>query len=122
MDAVERGRELARLRKAAELTQRKVANHFGLTASAVSEWERGAGAPEWHRIRALDDLLGAQGAVLRLFDLGSVTTSAEPLPSGFAAAFEVVQRQLDALSARLDRLERPAPGSGRPRRATSPSP
>lgn len=47
------GQRLARLRKAATLTQQDVATAFKLSVQAVSGWERGAALPGIHRLPQL---------------------------------------------------------------------
>jgi transcriptional regulator with XRE-family HTH domain len=75
LDAVERGKEMQRLRKAVGLRQRDVAELLGgLTPQAVSTWESGTAAPELHRLRKLDAAYKANGKVLRLY--GVPVTSA----------------------------------------------
>lgn len=97
---VERGQQMKDMRKRAGMTQRQVAALFGMTASAVSEWERGNTTPEWTRLRPLDDAYGAGGALLAMFgDAGAVT-------------------QYDALSARVraieDRMAEVSPSAPQP--------
>lgn len=88
MQAVERGREMKRLRKAANLTQYEVGERVGVKAQAVSAWERGENDPSWQRLRALDEAYGAGGELLALF------------------GDERLLSQLDALGARIEGLAR----------------
>ena len=54
------GDRIRAARESARLSQQAVADHFGLTAQAVSQWETGATKPSTGRIAALARLLGAK--------------------------------------------------------------
>lgn len=72
---VERGKQLGELRCAAKLTQRQVGEAFGIDKAAVSLWERGGSKPARDRLPMLDQLYGANGAVLGLFGFPAPSTS-----------------------------------------------
>lgn len=57
------GKRLRAARKAAKLTQRAVAEHFGIEASSVSRWESGSD-PGLERLRELAELYGTAPGVL----------------------------------------------------------
>lgn len=71
MSDVERGRALAALRSATNLTQAQVGAAFGINKQAVSEWERGLSNPGRDRLAILDALYGADGRVLALYGFGT---------------------------------------------------
>lgn len=70
MDDGERGEELRRLRKAAGLAQWHVAREFGISDSAVSQWEKGDSKPDYRKLIRLDEMYHCDGEILALFDLG----------------------------------------------------
>jgi len=75
MADVQRGKKLKELREAAGLTQEEVGLEFSVRKQAVSEWENGKSRPDVLKLRKLDDLYGAGGRVLGVFDLGSAEVS-----------------------------------------------
>lgn len=95
MTPVSRGKQLAALRRKARLRQRDVADLFGITTSAISEWERGVSTPSWHRLRTLDDAYGAGGSLLTLFGDDNGRSRHDDL-----------SQRLDELAARMESLER----------------
>lgn len=93
-----RGNQLREIRKAAGRTQRAVAEHLGITASAVGQWETGATRPAVAQVRRLDDFLEAEGEVLRLFGY----ESAHPAP---AVSDPEVLRRLSVIESELGELK-----------------
>lgn len=85
------GEVLRRCREAHGLTQADVAAALRVSDGIVSQWEIGRVAPRQNKVMRLDDLLGADGAILAAYGYASELT----LPD-------------DALEARLARLEQQA--------------
>lgn len=84
---------MQKLRRAAHLRQRDVAALFPgdeterITTSAVSSWERGKTAPAIHRLAVLDAAYGANGAVLKLYDV--------PVESAMKAEIRLLRERLN---------------------------
>jgi transcriptional regulator with XRE-family HTH domain len=57
-DSVSFGRRIRDARRAAQLTQAKVAFELAVTESAVSHWERGEAVPRLPHITKMADLFG----------------------------------------------------------------
>ena len=51
------GKRIAAARKKARMTQKQVADAFGITGSAVSEWERDESVPEVEKLSQLVHIL-----------------------------------------------------------------
>ncbi len=58
MDPVKMGKFIAELRKEKGLSQKDIANQFGINDSSVSKWERGINAPDIYYLGPLSELLG----------------------------------------------------------------
>lgn len=93
---MQRGKELAELRKGVGLTQRKAGEALGgISGAAVSSWETGTSSPEWTKLRALDELYRANGRVLEMFE-------AAPATPDFAARLDRIE---STMVSRLDQLD-----------------
>ncbi|MFQ8983728.1 MAG: helix-turn-helix domain-containing protein [Evtepia sp.] len=93
---------IIRSRRAARgLTQAQVAQALGVTATAVSKWERNASLPEITLLPALarllgtglNDLLAFQQEMTRRRCPPSWKPSTAPLERGMAAAFALAKEQ-----------------------------
>lgn len=93
IDHVERGQHLKALRTRRHLTQRQVADAFGIDKASVSGWEAGGGISR-DRIPQLDDLYGGSGEVLDLFGFGSPAAHSE-----LVTRIEVLETQVADLLA-----------------------
>ncbi len=58
MNPVKMGKFITELRKEKGLSQKDIANHFGINDSSVSKWERGINAPDIYYLGPLSELLG----------------------------------------------------------------
>lgn len=58
------GKAIKAAREAKDLTQVDVAKHFGITKSAVNQWESGKNVPDQRRLADLARLLGMEASVL----------------------------------------------------------
>ena len=58
MDPVKMGKFIAELRKEKGLSQKDIADKFGINDSSVSKWERGINAPDIYYLGPLSELLG----------------------------------------------------------------
>lgn len=101
---VQRGGQLKTLRESAGLSQGRVAAHFKIDKSAVSEWERGLSKPTLNKLKPLDKLYGGDGKVLALFEVGAVSarrsgdSTVETLRSEVTRLAEVVGRLSDEVA------------------------
>lgn len=68
---------LKRWRTSTGTTQRQIAQHLGITSSAVSEWERSLSRPSREYAIATDSLLGAGGEVVAAFGYLAGTDSVD---------------------------------------------
>src|SRR4051794_37143115 len=62
------GERLKRLRDEAGLTQGRAASHVGVSRPTFAQWEGGRHLPTEDRVRILDDLLRAGGALIAAFE------------------------------------------------------
>ena len=58
LDTVKIGRQIARLRKAQNMTQPELADRMGISFQAVSNWERGASMPDIGKLPELAGIFG----------------------------------------------------------------
>lgn len=58
LDTVKIGRQIARLRKAQNMTQPELADRMGISFQAVSNWERGASMPDIGKLPELAEIFG----------------------------------------------------------------
>jgi transcriptional regulator with XRE-family HTH domain len=73
MDPVTRGQQLRELREAAGYKQRQVGAWFDIDGRAVSEWERGKASPDRRKLARLDEMYGANGQVLALYEVAPIS-------------------------------------------------
>jgi transcriptional regulator with XRE-family HTH domain len=100
MDAVTTGRALQALRQSSGLTQQGVGAEFGISKQAVADWEAGKSRPDIRKLRKLDELYGAGGQVLALYDLGEGEVS--QLRAEVARLARAVDQIADVLGVTLD--------------------
>ena len=68
---MEIGNQIKALRLRRGITQEAMAQHFGITAQAVSKWERGAAAPDIEMLPAISAYFGV--TIDELFALSDET-------------------------------------------------
>lgn len=104
------GAMLRRYRRAANMTQRQVADQLDITASAVSQWEVDATKPERHHAVMLDELLAADGRLAAEWGWSTVSRRVGNGSAGDVAALAVtiddLAERLDAALRRIAQLER----------------
>lgn len=97
LDTVRIGRQIARLRKAQNMTQPELADRMGISFQAVSNWERGASMPDIGKLPELagifgvtvDELLGQASPLLESAAGGRLDeylTAGAPTPQELADA------------------------------------
>ena len=115
------GQVLRSIRRGAGLTQQAIVDQLGVSSGLVSQWERGIVTPRRSNAEELDELLGADGRIMRAFGYADndVTPRDDP-PAGpqeqigelralVADLSERVAAQgvtIERLSGQLDRLTR----------------
>ena len=102
-----------RYRRSRGLTQQQLGTMVGMSSAAISQWERGDTVePSRERVAAVDEALGAEGAILTFYGFtppvpGDAGLVREMLDQ-FAQLQEqvgVLSRQLDQAARRIERLE-----------------
>lgn len=108
---MEIGKQIKALRLRREITQEAMAQHFGITAQAVSKWERGVASPDIGMLPAISAYFGV--TIDELFAL-SDETRMERIQNMLWDVRFIPQADVDAAREFLLEKARREPGNGKP--------